>query len=188
MFATRGYHASSLREIAGGGGHQPLEPAAPLRAARRNCCSRCWSVATRHPSSGSSPAFAATPFDAIVAQAAANERIPGLIALYSVLSAEVVHRRPSGPRLLPRPVRLAAGGYEAEFEELREAGRLRDGVDPAMAAASVIALWEGIQLQWLYAPERIHAADALRAYLDLVIRADARAISGADGDDEGADA
>jgi hypothetical protein len=59
--------------------------------------------------------------------------------------------------------------YEEEFEALRQAGRLREGVDPALAAASVVALWEGIQLRWLYEPERIHAGEALRAYLDLVI-------------------
>ena len=32
---------------------------------------------------------------------------------------------------------------------MRDAGQLRDGVDPQRAAAQMMAVWDGLQLQWL---------------------------------------
>ena len=105
----------------------------------------------------------------IAAQAERNERIPGLIALYSVLAAEATDaEHPAHDYFLGRYTTMRET-YRTEFAALAEEGRLRDGVDPALAAATVVALWEGIQLQWLYSPERIHAAEALRGYLELII-------------------
>ncbi|GAA1444869.1 TetR/AcrR family transcriptional regulator [Leifsonia poae] len=187
MFSTRGYQASSLREIAGAAGislsnlqhHFASKEELLLAVLERRDETPAAETAAADTAENADE-NAAVPFDAaMVARAAANERIPGLIALYSVLSAEGVTDGHPGREFFLRRYDSLRAGYTAEFEEVRRQGRLRSGVDPAMAAASVVALWEGIQLQWLYAPDRIHAADALRAYLDLVI---------VSADDEGADA
>nr|WP_269151183.1 TetR family transcriptional regulator C-terminal domain-containing protein [Spelaeicoccus albus] len=58
--------------------------------------------------------------------------------------------------------------YAEELRTLAAAGRLRPGVDPARAAASIIALWDGIQLQWLL-DNSIDMAACLRDYLDGII-------------------
>jgi hypothetical protein len=42
-------------------------------------------------------------------------------------------------------------------------------VEPVVAAASLIALWDGIQTQWLLEPGSVDMAGCLRAYLDLVL-------------------
>lgn len=168
LFATRGYHASSLREIAAAAGIS-LSNLQHYFSGKEDVL---LAVLELRDELGAGEASRAhdVPFQAhIVAQAAANERIPGLIALYSVLSAEAVTADHPGREYFLGRYDALRTEYEAEFAALRADGRLRDGVDPALAAASVIALWEGIQLQWLYTPERIDAAAALRAYLDLVI-------------------
>lgn len=164
VFATRGYHGSSLREIAAAagiglstlqhhfGGKEDLLLAV---LARRDEWNR----------RGDDLAFP----DAIVAQARRNEGIPGLIALYSVLAAEATGPDHPGHEYFLRRYAGMQESYEREFAALAADGRLRDGVEPALAAATVVALWEGIQLQWLYTPDRVDAAAALRGYLDLVL-------------------
>lgn len=172
VFATRGYHGSSLREIAAAagiglstlqhhfGGKEDLLLA--VLARRDELGGDVDTSGGRLPDD--------LPFpDALVAQARRNEGIPGLIALYSILAAEAtVPGHPGHDYFLDRYAGMQES-YEREFAALAAAGRLREGVDPALAAATVVALWEGIQLQWLYAPERIDAAAALRGYLDLVL-------------------
>lgn len=168
VFATRGYHATSLREIAAAAGIS-LSNLQHYFTGKEELLLAV--LALRDELGGGEAApTSREPFERhIVAQAAANERIPGLIALYSVLSAEAVTEdHPGREYFLDRYDQLRTE-YEAEFAALREQGRLRDGVDPALAAATVIALWEGIQLQWLYTPELIDAGATLRAYLDLVV-------------------
>lgn len=187
VFATRGYHGSSLREIAAAagiglstlqhhfGGKEDLLLA---MLARRDE----WGGRVQPPGdeaggdvasgdeAGGDEAGAGLPFpDSIVAQARRNEGIPGLIALYSILAAEATTPdHPGHEYFLGRYARMQEL-YERDFAALAADGRLHDGVDPALAAATVVALWEGIQLQWLYTPERVEAAAALRGYLDLVI-------------------
>ncbi|WP_426624301.1 TetR/AcrR family transcriptional regulator [Leifsonia sp. McL0607] len=174
-FATRGYHGTSLREIAVAAG-------IGLSTLQHHFGGKedlLVAVLGRRDELGGDPdgvggdgraPFAGLPFaDAIAAQAERNERIPGLIALYSVLAAEAAaDDHPAHDYFLDRYATMRET-YRAEFTALAAAGRLRDGLDPALAAATVVALWEGIQLQWLYSPERIHAAEALRGYLELAI-------------------
>lgn len=111
------------------------------------------------------PGFA----DGLVRQAQHNETVPGVIELYTVLSGEsVTDEHPAREYFVARFDRLRQE-YTTELRELARLGRLRDGVDPERAAASIIALWDGIQTQWLLDPAKVDMAGCLRDYLDLVI-------------------
>ncbi|POH57589.1 TetR/AcrR family transcriptional regulator [Arthrobacter glacialis] len=107
--------------------------------------------------------------DAVVRQARFNETVPGVIELYTVLCAESVTDNHPGRDYFTQRYEGLRRSYLQQFSALADAGRLRPGVDPERAAASLIALWDGIQTQWLMAPERIDMAGALRDYLDMVI-------------------
>ncbi len=107
--------------------------------------------------------------DAVIRQARFNEEIPGVIELYAVLCAEsVTDDHPGRAFFVDRFARLR-WSYAQAFTHLSEEGRLRPGVDPERAAASLIALWDGIQTQWLFAPDTIDMAGSLRDYLRLII-------------------
>ncbi|QDG67944.1 TetR/AcrR family transcriptional regulator [Pseudarthrobacter sp. NIBRBAC000502772] len=107
--------------------------------------------------------------DAVIRQARFNEEIPGVIELYTVLCAEsVTDGHPGREFFIERFERLRRS-YARRFEQLAEEGRLRPGVEPEAAAASLIALWDGIQTQWLLSPESVDMAGCLRGYLELVI-------------------
>ena len=104
----------------------------------------------------------------ILSQARWNQTMRDLIALYTVLSAEsVTDGHPGRDYFIERFVTVRRG-FEEEFGKLRDAGRLRPGVDPHMVAGCITALWDGIQLQWLLQPDQINVVAYLEAFLDLV--------------------
>lgn len=107
--------------------------------------------------------------DAVVRQARFNETVPGVIELYAVLCAESITDNHPGLDFFTERFERLRSSYLRAFSALAKEGRLRPGVDPERAAASLIALWDGIQTQWMMAPERIDMAGCLRDYLELVI-------------------
>lgn len=107
--------------------------------------------------------------DAVIRQARFNEEIPGVIELYTVLCAESVTDGHPGREFFTERFERLRRSYTRRFTQLAEEGRLRDGVEPEAAAASLIALWDGIQTQWLLSPDRVDMAGCLRGYLELVI-------------------
>ncbi|WP_113719125.1 TetR/AcrR family transcriptional regulator [Arthrobacter dokdonensis] len=110
-----------------------------------------------------------TLVDAVVRQARFNETVPGVIELYTVLCAESVTDNHPGLEYFTERYERLRRSYVRAFSALAAEGRLRSGVDPERAAASLIALWDGIQTQWLMAPERIDMAGCLRDYLELLV-------------------
>jgi AcrR family transcriptional regulator len=172
LFSTRGYQGSSLRDVATASGMSQSNLLHHFASKEELLLA----VLERRDELGGDALGAGgvqrggVPFEShIVNQAKANERVPGLIALFSVLSAEATTEGHPGHEYFLDRYETLEREYTAEFEALSRAGRLRPGVDPATAAATVVALWEGIQLRWLYTPDAIDAASTLRAYLDLVL-------------------
>lgn len=104
----------------------------------------------------------------LVDQAVYNESVPGLIELYTVLCGESVTDDYPGREYFVSRFARVRGEYAEELRALHKAGRLRPGVDPDRAAASIIALWDGIQLQWLL-DKSIDMSACLRDYLDAII-------------------
>ncbi|MFC8798756.1 TetR family transcriptional regulator [Promicromonospora sp. NPDC057138] len=105
----------------------------------------------------------------IVGRARANESLPGVIELYSVLCAEsTTEGHPARSYFVGRFAEIRTT-YAAELRALQAEGRVRPGVDPERAAASLVGLWDGLQVQWLLEPERIDVATCLRDYLELLL-------------------
>jgi AcrR family transcriptional regulator len=78
-----------------------------------------------------------------------NMAVPGLIQLYARLSAESTE--PSHPshdafRQRYEAIRSAAADGIRAAQEL---GQLREGLDPELVAAMLLALEDGLQVQWL---------------------------------------
>jgi AcrR family transcriptional regulator len=107
--------------------------------------------------------------DAVIRQARFNETVPGVIELYTVLCAESITDDHPGRGYFTERYERLRRSYLRAFSALAGEGRLRPGVDPERAAASLIALWDGIQTQWLMAPERVDMAGCLRDYLGLLL-------------------
>lgn len=107
--------------------------------------------------------------EVVAEQAVNNEGVPHLIELYSVLCGEATTRdHPAREYFVKRFQRLRAE-YSNELRYLASIGRLRPGVDPGIAGPTIVALWDGIQTQWLLSPEQVDMPGTLKAYLDLIL-------------------
>ncbi|MGJ3192893.1 TetR/AcrR family transcriptional regulator [Paenarthrobacter sp. FR1] len=107
--------------------------------------------------------------DSVVRTALFNEDIPGVIELYTVLCAESLTDGHPGRMYFTERFERLRTGYARRFRELASEGRLRPGVDPDEAAVSLVALWEGLQTQWLLAPGDVDVVKGLRGFFNLLM-------------------
>lgn len=92
-----------------------------------------------------------------------NETRPGLVRLYVVLGAESVDpTHPAHTYFSEHYERILSGTARA-LESSERAGLLRPGVDPAGFASELVALQDGLQLQWLLRPDQTRIAATLEA-------------------------
>jgi AcrR family transcriptional regulator len=98
-----------------------------------------------------------------------NAESPAMINLFSVLSAEAGD-----------PEHPAHGYFVERYAALREEltgslrrlhgrGALSDGTDPAALATELIALMDGLQVQWVLAPDQVDMAAVLRHRIDAAL-------------------
>ncbi len=170
LFATGGFRGTSLQEIARGVGiskatllhHFGSKDSLLLAVLRRRD--------ERAP--GGIPAPGAMPLDlatGLVDGARRNSLEPGLVELYSVLAAESANGAHPGHAFFRDRFRVGRTYFAEMFAALAADGRLRPHADPAFEATWLLALWDGLQLQWLYDPAALDVAEQLRGHLDQVV-------------------
>jgi AcrR family transcriptional regulator len=108
-------------------------------------------------------------FDSLVRLVAYNQAHPGIVSLFAVLSAEASDpSHPAHAYFVTRYERTRVSLQHA-IDDLAARNLLRDHVDPADVAMDLIALMDGLQIQWLLAPDRVDMAARFRARLhDLI--------------------
>jgi len=99
-----------------------------------------------------------------------TRREPGLIELYSVLSAEAAAPAHPAHAYFGRRFELGIARFAELFARAAADGHLMEGLDPEREALWLIALWDGLQLQWLYDPESVDIGDQLAAHLAQRLR------------------
>lgn len=100
-----------------------------------------------------------------------NAEVPGIIALYAVLSAEAAASdHPAHDYFVRRYERIRTETARA-LRSTRAAGLLADRVDPDAAAAELTALMDGLQLQWLLDPSSVDMAGIMRQRIEELLTA-----------------
>ncbi len=97
-----------------------------------------------------------------------NDRVPGLISLYAVLSAESTTVDHPGADYFRERAERTRSAFRQGFQSMADEGLLAAGVDAEDAATSTFALWDGIQIHWLIDPASVSVTDALRRHLRLI--------------------
>jgi AcrR family transcriptional regulator len=108
----------------------------------------------------------------LVELARRNQDTPELVRLHVVLSAEgtsVDH--PLHAYFLTRGDSVLDLTREA-FAHARSLGQLKPGVDPLSAARGLLALWDGLQVQWLFHPDAVDVAADLQRFLQSLLTVD----------------
>jgi AcrR family transcriptional regulator len=101
----------------------------------------------------------------LVDLAALNATRPGIVELFTVLSAEATAVDHPAHAYFVRRYEKAVGAIELAYEQARAERVLRPGTQPALAARQLVALMDGLQIQWLLSDRRIDMATILRAHL-----------------------
>lgn len=97
-----------------------------------------------------------------------NTTIPGLVALYCVLSAEATDPEHPAHQYFLNRYNWVRGILTEAFAEMGRRGALRSGVAPEAAARQIIALMDGLQVQWLLDNNSVDMAAEVSAYLNAV--------------------
>ncbi|WP_291382467.1 TetR/AcrR family transcriptional regulator [Demequina sp.] len=174
MFARQGYRATSLRDIAARSGithpgllyHFPTKEALLMAALER-----------RDEVDGVEEDDGVVEFadldgrallEHLVAGAAKNAAKRGLVELFASLSVEATAPdHPAHAYFVARYSSLRATLVRG-LEELAAAQELRQGVVPTVAAAHLIALMDGLQIQWLLDADT-DMAGALAGYVNSLL-------------------
>ncbi len=174
VFATHGYRAGSLKEIADRVGidastilHHFANKSVLLQKVLEDRDTR--SLTDADPDRTAGPADTPAAF---LRLARANEKIPGIVELYTLLAAEsATPDHPSNEYFVLRYARVRSE-FASAFREMADAGLLRPGVDPEFAAVSTLALWDGVQVQWMHDPDAVDVTETLRKHLELLTTVD----------------
>lgn len=99
----------------------------------------------------------ATPATGMRIAAERNRRVPGLVQLYSTLTAHAIEDdHPAAQEFATARFARLRHEISGQVRELQASGRIRSDVDPVLVAALIVAASDGLQTQWLLDPEVDH--------------------------------
>lgn len=99
-----------------------------------------------------------------------NSTVPGMIELFTTLSAESTDRRhPAHAYFVERYDRIV-GINQQIFDDLAVDGDLKSDIDPAGLGQAFTALMDGLQVQWLYRRDAVDVPSILRGFLNNHLR------------------
>lgn len=116
------------------------------------------------------PESAAASFEGLVELAARNSSRPGRTRMFNVLAAEAGDPGHPAHDHFVRRYREVVDYAVRPLRASVERGELAPDTDCEAVAAEVIAVMDGLQLQWARSPESYDMAARLRAYLDRLLR------------------
>lgn len=91
-----------------------------------------------------------------------NREVPGLVQLYSTLTADALQRQHTATReFIDERFRRVREDLVHRIRESQAAGRTPADIDAADAASLVIAASDGLQVQWLLDPETVDVRRSL---------------------------
>lgn len=110
-------------------------------------------------------------FREVLALAAYNLTQPGLIQLYTKLSAEAGDSAHPAHAYFAERYERVAGALASVLQRSVDAGQLKPGTDPENIAREILAVSDGLQVQWAVAEGRLDFVGLYRAHLDRLTRA-----------------
>ncbi|MEE1793098.1 TetR/AcrR family transcriptional regulator [Streptomyces sp. BE308] len=104
--------------------------------------------------------------------AALNATRRGIVELFSVVAAEATAADHPAHAYFVRRYRTSVTNTERAYREARAEGALRADIDPSAAGRQLIALMDGLQVQWLFSDGETDMAGVLRAHVRAQLTVD----------------
>lgn len=109
--------------------------------------------------------------ESLLAMLEENADNPGLIELHSVLAAEATTPSHPAHEYFRRRYAALREQATAAFEQMVADGELDTAISPASLAAMVIALVDGLQVQWLLDRGSVDVAGEVRRFIRILMPA-----------------
>lgn len=166
IFGEVGYRAASLREIAArcGISHPGLLHHFPTKQALLQAVLEHRDVvdgAQVFPQ----PAAGIDTLRRVVDLVRLNTARRGIVELYALLSAEATGADHPAHAFFVARYRTLLVATERAYTRVRDDGMLRSGIDPGAAARQLIALMDGLQIQWLLDEESVDMPAVVAAHI-----------------------
>ncbi|WP_436771176.1 TetR/AcrR family transcriptional regulator [Yinghuangia sp. YIM S09857] len=166
LFGEVGYRGASLREIAARCGishpglihHFPTKEALLLAVLAQ----RDEDDARRVTASGE---VGVDRLRRMVEVVELNTHRRAIVEMFTALSAEATSPDHPAHEYFAERYRTTVAGLAYDYAHARKAGLLRPGVDPEDAARQLVALMDGLQVQWLIDSEGTDMAAIVRAHV-----------------------
>lgn len=165
VFAESGYRAGSLREVAQRVGmseagllHHFRSKSALLQAVLDHRDDQSRALVDFDLPDG------VAALRGLVQLADHNASVPGVIELYTTLSAEATSPAHPAHAYFVQRYEFVRASIGTAFERIAAAGRMAPGIDPHRAAVTTIALMDGLQVQWLLDRDSTDMAAALAEF------------------------
>ncbi|WP_230396162.1 TetR/AcrR family transcriptional regulator [Streptomyces blattellae] len=173
VFSGSGFHKGSLRDVADRVG---LSQAGVLHhypnKTRLLEAVLTWRDAETRKRMGDPPPKGVEMLRATLDVAKYNETTPELVELYATLSAEATSPdHPAHDYFIRRYAQVIEATRRA-FEHAAVNGQVKPGIDCVSAARSLVALMDGLELQWLFDRDSVDMAAEMRRYLQSVLTVD----------------
>jgi AcrR family transcriptional regulator len=170
LFGDVGYRAASLREIATRSGisHPGLLHHFPTKEAL------LLAVLAHRDEVDGELFTGSTGTDALrrlVDLVTLNTGRRAIVELFTVLSAEATAPDHPAHQFFVDRYRRTVAGVERAYVLARDAGALRTGVDPPAAARHLVAVMDGLQIQWLLENCRTDMVGPVRAHIQAQLNA-----------------
>lgn len=167
VFGELGFDGGSIREVAERAGisqagllHHYPSKVALLSAVLERRDERAAARTMAQPS-GAHRLWSAVEF------ARDSAQTPWEIAVFAVLSAEATRPEHPANEYMRRRYSWTTEVFTQAFTDAQQVGHLHDWVDPSEAASQFIALWDGLQIQWLLEVGDVDVADRLEKFLNF---------------------
>lgn len=99
-----------------------------------------------------------------------NSSSPGMVELFATLSAESTDPEHPAHEYFKARYENVKSTFQSMFERLAAEDELVLAVDPELMGVTMAALMDGLQVQWLYAPDSVNVSEAMRGFLNAHLK------------------
>jgi AcrR family transcriptional regulator len=108
------------------------------------------------------------PLDSLQELVEHNETVPGLVQLFTVLVAESIDEHHPGHDFFRRRYQDVRDQAIDALRKAQARGEIRNDIPAEDLVIMLFAMMDGLQIQWLYEPEKINMARLFEQFLGLL--------------------
>jgi AcrR family transcriptional regulator len=102
-----------------------------------------------------------------------NQTVPGLVQLFNLLVAESISPDHPAHEFFIERYQRGREHWVQVITQAQQAGEVRSDISPAIVAALIFAMMDGLQVQWLLEPENIDMSALFKVMMNMLRPEDA---------------